>query len=214
VAKRSVEEVAQEKGKIRIFFAEVEGSNQSLQEALKTVTAAMNRPSQFATVRIPAAQNLQPGQVEANAMPEEAAPEIADEELVEAEPSSTPARKRGAGPKMDRNAGVKLVPNLDFHPKSDLALKDFFAGKAPKNDMEHCVVIGYYLKHTLELDSFGPGHLLTGLKEVGKPVPADLKGTIRNMRNQKAWFNFDDIEQIDVTTQGDNYVEHKLGGAK
>ena len=213
MAKRGTEESGPEKGKIRIFFAEVEGNNQSLQDALKTVVAAMNRPGPIATVRIPAnGQTVIPTQ--AGAPQAQAAPEVVEEEVAEdVEESPAPARKRGTGARVDRNVGIKLVPNLDFRPDDKPALKTFFADKAPKTDMEQILVIGYYMQHMLDLSSFTPGHILTGLKEVGKPVPVDLKATIRNMRSQKVWLNFGDIEEIVLTTQGENHVEHELGAS-
>ena len=37
--------LAADKAKVRVFFAEVEGNNESVQEALKTMVSAMNRPA-------------------------------------------------------------------------------------------------------------------------------------------------------------------------
>ena len=62
---------------------------------------------------------------------------------------------------------------------------------------------------TLKLEPFGPAHVLTGFKHVGKPVPVDLRQTIRNMK-KKAWLNFTDIENLRVATEGENEVEFKL----
>jgi hypothetical protein len=207
------DETGSEKGKIRIFFAEVEGNNQSLQDALKTVVAAMNRPIQLAAARLPAnGQNaLATTAAAEGGAPQETVEEAGNEELVEESAESTPVRKRRTGPKADRNVGIKLVPNLDFRPEGKPALKEFFAEKAPKTDMEQTLVISYFLQHMVEVPAFGPGHVLTGFKEVQKPVPVDLRGTIRNMKNQKAWLNFSSIEEIALTTQGDNFVEHELG---
>jgi len=118
--------------------------------------------------------------------------------------AAVPTRKRG-GPKTDRNAGIKLVPDLDFVPNGKEALKKFFAEKEPKNDMEQVLVLVYYMQHTLTLPAIGPRHILTAFKHVGKPVPVDLRATIRNIKNQKVWLNFTDWEAIRVTTQGDNF---------
>ena len=211
MAKRGGDDSGPEKGKIRIFFAEVEGNNQSLQDALKTVVAAMNRPG-LTAVRIPANnQNALTGQP--NVVPQEQTDTEDGEVETTAEVNDGPApvRRRGTGAKSDRNVGIKLVPNLDFHPDDKPTLKQFFSEKAPKTDMEQSLVIGYYLQHMLDLPAFGPGHILTGFKEVQKPVPVDLKGTIRNLRSMKVWVNFSSIEEIALTTQGENYVEHTLG---
>jgi hypothetical protein len=216
--KRGNDGVGADKGKIRLLYAEVEGNNQSLQDALKTMVTAMNRPVQLITAASRIAPNSRTAlgaQAEQTASEDQVAAETVDEGS-SAESNDTPAvptRKRG-GPKSDRNAGIKLVPDLDFVPDGKQTLKKFFAEKGPKSDMEQALVLVHYMQHTLALPAVGPSHILTAFKDVGKPVPVDLRGTIRNMKNQKAWLNFTDLEAIRVTTQGDNFVEHELGAEK
>jgi hypothetical protein len=215
MAKRGNDDAGADKGKIRLLYAEVEGNNQSLQDALKTMVTAMNRPAQLITVASRIAPNSPAGlgtQADQTASENQVAAETLDEGS-SAESNDTPpvlTRKRG-GPKTDRNAGIKLVPDIDFVPDGKQALKKFIAEKEPKSDMEQVLVLVYYMQQTLALPAISAGHILTAFKHVGKPVPVDLRGTIRNMKNQKAWVNFTDLEAIRVTTQGDNVVEHELG---
>jgi hypothetical protein len=216
MAKRVNDDAGADKGKIRLLYAEVEGNNQSLQDALKTMVTAMNRPVQLITAPSRIAPNSPAGlgtQAEQPAFEDQTSAETLDDgpSVESNDTSAGPTRKRGGGPKTDRNAGIKLVPNLDFVPDGEDALKKFFAEKGPKSDMEQVLVLVYYMQHTIALPAIGPGHILTAFKDVGKPVPVDLRGTIRNMKNQKAWLNFTDLEAIRVTTQGDNIVEHELG---
>ena len=216
MAKRGYEEAGVDKGKIRLLYAEVEGNNQSLQDALKTMVTAMNRPSQLITAP-PRTVTSSPAGLGAQADQSASQEQPTAEALDDASPgeSNEPpvgsVRKRGGGPKTDRNAGIKLVPDLDFVPDGKEPLKKFFAEKEPKSDMEQTLVLVYYMQHTLALPAVGPGHILTAFKHVGKPVPADLRATVRNMKNQKVWLNFTGLEAIRVTTQGDNFVEHELG---
>jgi hypothetical protein len=52
MAKRNNEPISgADKAKIRVFCAEVEGNNESVQEALKTMLAAMTRPSDASLYR-------------------------------------------------------------------------------------------------------------------------------------------------------------------
>ena len=45
MARRNNEPISgADKAKVRVFFAEVEGNNESIQEALKTMLSAMSRP--------------------------------------------------------------------------------------------------------------------------------------------------------------------------
>jgi hypothetical protein len=53
MARRNNEPISgADKAKVRVFFAEVEGNNESVQEALKTMLSAMSRP-----VRVISEQN-------------------------------------------------------------------------------------------------------------------------------------------------------------
>jgi hypothetical protein len=216
MAKKPQEVIGTDKGKIRLIYAEVEGNNQSLQDALKSMVAAMTRPFQVVNgvSRMPGnpAVTLAAQGEEDATEPELSGSPVEQESLPESdEAPAAPVRKRGVGPKVDRNAGIKLVPDIDFVPDGKPSLKTFYAEKAPKNDMENMLVILYYMQHVLDLSPIGPGHILTGLKDVGESVPVDIRGTIRNMKNQKVWVNYADLEAIRMATQGDNYVEHKLG---
>lgn len=215
MAKRSGEPASgTDKAKVRVFFAEVEGNNESVQEALKTMVSAMSRPvrvisDQKVNGRPPALiENVDVEQVED-------APDLVDEvDSSEEEPSSQTARKpRGTGKKVDRNAGLELVPNLNFRPVGKQAFKEFVQHKDPKNDVEMVVVALHYMQHLMELPTTGPSHVMTAFKEAGKAIPVDLRQTIRNVKKAKMWVNFTDIEDVKTTTQGDNFVEHEMGKA-
>jgi len=120
-------------------------------------------------------------------------------------------KKRGEGDRKDRNSGIKLIGDIDFVPNGKQPLKAFFMEKAPDSDMDQILVLCHFLQHTLEVVKIGPGHILSGFKHVCKPVPKDLKQTIRNMKDKKAWLSFTDIENIRLTTEGDNRVQYELG---
>jgi hypothetical protein len=214
-----------EKGKIRVLFIELEGNNQTLQDGLRTVSQMLPRAVE---VKIPpklvqngiaaAASNARPAEPDLFNQ-ESAAPEVIDPEEVEqpdAGAAGSTRKKRGEGTKTERNAGISPVADLDFVPKDKPALKAFFAEKAPATDMEQVLVVGYYLKQTLGLATFGPGHIFAGFKHVNKPIPVDLRQTMRNMkpmvgtRQGKGWLNFTEVESARLTTEGENVVEHEL----
>ena len=122
------------------------------------------------------------------------------------------ARKaRGSGPKIDRNANISLVPDLNFRPAGHPTLRDFFAEKAPSTDMEHILVVVYYMQHSMGVPKIGLRHIRTALREVSKSLPADLRQTIRNMRVNKAWVNYADLDDIKTATGGENHVLHDMG---
>jgi hypothetical protein len=201
-----------DKAKIRVFFAEVEGNNESVQEALKTMLSAMSRPVRVISEQ---AANGNASVLLSRADPEEAEKTIDQVEEVDAlseEPVPLNARRpRGTGKKTDRNAGLNLVPDLNFRPSGKQTLKDFVDGKNPRNDLEAALATVHYMQHLMGLTKIGPAHVMTAFKESGKAIPVDVKQTIRNVKKSKIWLNFTDIEDIRTTTQGDNFIQHEMG---
>jgi hypothetical protein len=211
MVRRNSDSTGDDKAKVRVLFAEVEGNNETVQEALRTMVSAMSRPARIVHVRAngetPALtlEDLAPDGVE----------EVLNSDSVTDEPrqteTNTGRRQRGSGPKIDRNAGIALVHDLDFRPQGHPTLRDFFAEKSAGTDMEQILVVVYFMQHNMLLRKIGPSHILTALKDVGKSIPLDLKQTIRNMRDKKAWIKFADIDDISTATAGDNHVIHDIG---
>lgn len=204
---------AVDRAKVRVFFAELEGNNQSVQEALKTMVSAMSRP-----VRIISEQNTGGKaalflQTDDDAEIEDTV-EVVDEVQSEQNTSQSSRKPRGTGRKIDRNSGLRLVPDLNFRPDEKQSWKDFFAEKAPSKDIETVLAAVYYMQHVMKLEKIGPSHIMTAFKEAGTSIPVDLRQTIRNAKNAKVWLKFTDIEDIRTTTQGENFIEHELGGSE
>lgn len=188
-------------------------------ESVQRLADAVDRTSQpklppaSPAKRLPEPKNGEQTLFDAVEPPEEA-PDVG-ESVAEPNVGSVPARKpRGQGEKRDRNAGIVPVGDVDWVQKGKDSLKDFFASKAPQSDLEQVLVICYYLQHTADLAAFGAGHVMSGFKHVGKPIPKDLKRTIRNAATDKTWLNVADMEKLRTTTEGENYVEHELGQPK
>lgn len=202
-----------DKAKVRVFFAELEGNNESVQEALKTMVSAMNRPVRVISEHRPEGKQsalLQKAEIEEV---EEITDETDETPVSDEDSSSSNGRKpRGTGKKIDRNAGLALVPDLDFRPSGKASFRDVVGKKTPENDLETVLVAVHYMQHTMAVPKIGPSHVMTAFKEAGKAIPADLKQTIRNIKKQRMWLNFSDIEDIRTTTQGDNFVEHDMTG--
>jgi len=200
-----------------IFFARARGGGSVVAESVRALAEAVDRAAQpriTGEVRkaLPANVKHDEKSLFDSAEPVRAPNgEDVTAEIGEAAGFSGPRRKRGDGDPKDRNAGISLVGDIDFVPSGKPSLKDFFGEKNPGSDMDQVLVLCHFLQHTLKYPKFGPGHILSGFRHIGKPVPKDLKGTIRNMRREKVWLNFTDIEHIRLSTEGDNRVEHDLG---
>lgn len=217
MAKRNPEPVGgTDKAKVRVFFAEVEGNNDSVQEALKTMVSAMSRPVRV--VSNTGGAGRESALLHQTDLTEDVEEAVSDAEEHEAESASedvsSSRRPRGTGKKTDRNAGIELVPNLEFRPSGKQSLKEFVDAKAPKNDLEAVVAVTHYMQHTMTLPKIGPNHVMTAFRDIGRAIPVDLKQTIRNVKKTKAWLSFSDIEDIKMTTQGDNLVMHDMGASE
>ena len=201
-----------DKAKVRVFFAEVEGNNESVQVALKTMLSAMSRPVRMISEQKANGNGtilLHEPDIEVD---EEATDQVDEIGPVGEEAAPPNARKpRGTGKKVDRNAGLNLVPDLNFRLDGKQTLKEFVDEKSPKNDLEVALATVYYMQHVMALTKIGPAHLMTAFKEAGKTIPVDVRQTIRNVRKSKIWLNFTNIEDVRTTTQGDNFVEHDMG---
>lgn len=212
MAKRSNDPTNEDKAKVRVLFAEVEGNNESVQEALRTMVSAMSRPVRMVHVRAndetPALtqQDLDLDSVEGTL-------DRGDSFTEESQEGETDGgrRPRGSGPKTDRNAGIALVHDLNFRPDGHLTLREFFAEKASGNDMEDILVVVYYMQHIMGVSKIGLGHIRTALVDVSRSIPLDLRQTIRNMRGKKAWVKYTDLDDITTATAGDNRVLHDMG---
>jgi len=209
MAKRPTDQgLMPDKAKVRVFFAEVEGNNESVQEALKTMLAAMNRPVRAVSDQR-APQDSSPLLGTANPAEEET-PETVDDE--EASVDVPVARaSRGTRKKVDRNSGLELVPDMNFRPSGEASLREFINDKAPKTDMEAIVAFVYFMQYKMKLERVGSKEIYTAFKDVGRPFPVDLRQAIRQTKSSKAWIKFTDPNDIKTTSQGDNYVDHDMG---
>jgi len=77
--------------------------------------------------------------------------------------------------------------------------------------MEEILVVVYYMQNMMKVPKIGLGHIRTALRDVGKGIPLDLKQTVRNMRNKKAWVKYTELDNITTATAGENHVLHDMG---
>jgi hypothetical protein len=231
MVRRAVEQIPHRpSSSLRVRWVEVElnGADTTIEEALRAVER-MRRP----VIELPSrpkfiAPSPTPldGGTATTAPPSDLAPSKRDDEVLQSEAGTTESapgaaphfdgpeplrKKRGTGDRKNRNAGIKADGDIDFVANSKQSLKDFFAQKTPNSDMDKVLVICHFLQYTAQCAKIGPGQVLTAFRHVAKPIPRDLKQTIRNIE-KKAWISFNsDIDHVRLTTEGENRVEHQLG---
>lgn len=106
-----------------------------------------------------------------------------------------------------------IVNSLDLHPPGQPSLIDFYKQKSPNNDgtaMESTLIFTHNLQKTAGIKGIAPAHIYTCFKEVGIKIPVALKQNLIDTANRKGWVNVTDIENITVSTRGENYIEHNL----
>jgi hypothetical protein len=137
------------------------------------------------------------------------------------EPRTDRVRGEFGGPratKTVRNApkarGKKSAPSiakdLNLRPPGKQGFPEFAAGKKPKSHQERMLCATYYLKHVLHLESVSLDHVYTCFKQQGWRVPSDLRNALQLVASRKGWLDTSDMEDIRVTTTGENFVEHDL----
>jgi hypothetical protein len=212
-----VDHHSDDKGRIRFFYGEVEGNNQTLQQTMRDFASAMNRPLPSTLPRraSPIAELARPSEPDLySEVPEREVdvPEQMSEQqaAVESPTNGSARRRRGEGQKADHNAGLSPVGDLDLVQKEKTSLREFVEEKVPNTDEEYVLVFVYYMKEKCKVAKVTANHVLTCFRHLPHRVPADLRSTIRNLARKKALLNASDPEDISITTSGIGVVEHDL----
>lgn len=196
-------------GRLRVFFAEFEGDDQTIQESLKALSVAVTKtfaPRQIVVNRL--------GNSGASAATETTDDIINVEQGVVEDPDANveyePAAPRLKAEKRRKLPTLAIVKELNLRPVGKKSFRDFYAEKQPATQMDQIAVAVYYLRVTLETEVVSANHVFTCFKDVSVKVPPDLPQIIRNCRRQKGWVDPAAEDGITITTQGQNHVEHDL----
>jgi len=199
-----------EGGRVRLLFVEMEGNDDTLQASIKAFTQAMSKTT---VVRRLAADGgappvdgdddmLETGDDDADVVDVEAGSDDATN-------SPEPRRRRGEGPKRDRNTGIKLNPELDLSPDGTTSLASFVEAKGPGSQQAEIAVFVYWLKETAGLSKATLDDVFTCFKKTGRKLPKDLRQSIRNAEKTQGWVT-GDLQDLQISTSGQNYVGHDL----
>lgn len=110
-------------------------------------------------------------------------------------------------------------PALTFSPlpvdlKADadhLSLRDFYAEKKPKGQLEVTTLIVYYLNTYKKVEDVEPGHLISGYREVSERIPKDPSAAIRNAKNKRGWIEYGEKPRsARISILGQNLIEIDL----
>jgi hypothetical protein len=209
-----------DKARVRVFFGEIEGDNETIRDGLRSIAEAVNKTFQQETrvVKVIAAG----GNLDQKQLTTELENQILEAELAEEETqndSSEPinGRQRGKVTSKKKFPSYSFVKDLNLYPDGKQNLRQFYMEKNPSDQQQVLTVVIYYLYRVLEIDKVTVNHVYTGLKELtelGVRVPNDIPQILRNISGRKGWVDTSDTDSLKTTIPGDNFIEHDLPKAK
>jgi hypothetical protein len=109
----------------------------------------------------------------------------------------------------------KIVGDLNLMPIGEVSFKDFYleksnSGTSDLSAQEFNAVAAYYLKNVIKITNVTPEHIYSCYKDVKKEVPTALTQGLRNTASRTSWIDTKSINDIKMTTAGENMVEHTL----
>ncbi len=196
------------RGRLRVFFAEFDGEDATLQEGLRAISQAVNK-----TFQSPMQIRQLPPQTTGAAAEGDDEPQDnglfdmlgneLDHEPVHIQPKNIGKSKR-------KLPSMLLVKELDLHPNAKQSLRDFYTAKNPGTQYEQLSVFVYYLRNVIEAAAISANHIFTCYKDVEVRPPNDIPQILRNCARVKGWVDTRDSANIEITTQGTNLVDHDL----
>lgn len=169
------------KVKVRVFEFEMDGSDESIQDTMKTLAAAFTRGGGQTALPVrrlkaaDAAAGLPTGEAEAE---EEQEGETSDDvEDVVAKAPSAPRKAR-------KVQTYDILDDIRFD-KTKVPLSEFVAQYDVKSDLRKYLVIASWYKDQLKLPEINVRHWYTAFKYLKWTIPNDPAGPIRNLRAMK-----------------------------
>jgi hypothetical protein len=122
---------------------------------------------------------------------------------------STKATTAKQRPSKKGKSVISMDKNLNLSPKGKKSAAQFAAEKKPANAKQKCVVAVYYLRDIVGLTAISVSSIYTFFKALGWPLPANLKNML-SQAGTDGWLDTSNFEEIQLTTIGENLVEHSL----
>ena len=105
--------------------------------------------------------------------------------------------------------GSSIVKELNLKPEDKLSFRDFAQNKQPKTNQEKCTVAVYYLCHELGITGVTINHVHTCFKDMNWRL-IDFANNLYLTASIKGWVDTSNMENITITTIGENLIELDL----
>lgn len=207
-------EEKQGKARVRVFFGEIEGDNETVRDALRSIASAVNKTFQpehtvikTLTIGSDGNQKESINSAEQDYTDIDISVEDDSSESSHESPPKSPIRSKSRSKKAP---SYSLVKEMNLRPDNAESLRDFYNTKKPSEQQQKVTVILYYLHRILEVEQISSNHIYTGLKEVEERIPRNISQVLRNISSRKGWLDCGDSENLKMTVTGDNFVEKDL----
>lgn len=102
-----------------------------------------------------------------------------------------------------------IVKELDLTKGKTGNLKEFYNRYEVKTNFDKNVIFVYYLQHELGLNGITDNHIFTCYRNVQTKLPGSFRQSLFDTA-RKGWLDTADMNNIELSTQGLNYLEHDL----
>jgi hypothetical protein len=170
-----------ERGKIRGFFFEIDGDQETLQEGLKSFGAALGRAlSGPAQAPRPLPGKLPNGQFTELPVDETT---VQNDDLDSDFPQSETGSPKKKAPR--RAAPLPKVLDVDIKGKDGVSLKDFAEQKKPASFYDRFLCAAAWFKDHGKIDEVTADHVFTAYKIVGwTPHPSSYYTVLSDLKNK------------------------------
>lgn len=208
-----------EKARVRVFFGEIEGDNETIRDGLRSIAQAVNRTFQPETRFIKVigtGENADSKQITEDFEREIINAELSAEHAAGDEDGDRVVQK--AKPKAPRKSKrYDLINDLNLRPDGKQTFRDFYRLKQPSGNQEVVTVAVYYLQKIVGVSNISVNHVYTSIKELsdqGVRLPANIETTLSDIVRRKAWIESSDSNGWVVTVRGENFIEQDLISGK
>lgn len=168
--------MAKERGKIRGFFFEIDGGDETLQEGLRNFGTALGRALSGPPRNVRSALPSPPanGKHDEPQVEDDVIDEEVDGEVVPSKPKKTGAKKQQPMPEV-----------VEFNIEGDgTSFKDFAAEKKPESISDKCLVAVAWFKNHGGLEEVTANHVFTCFKLMGWTHPASYNQLLSDLKRK------------------------------
>jgi hypothetical protein len=163
--------------KVRVIEFEMDGSDESIQESMQTLTAALSRGVNPVSRQISHATRSQ--ESAASSPDLESSGEVEEDiDIADAEPRMQRER-RPSSPR--KPPVVKVLDGINFTDVSP-TLKEFYEKKNPQSDLAKYLVVAYWYKNTRGIPDLTVDHFHTAFRALKIATPRNPLQPIRDLR--------------------------------